>query len=149
MSAKQLAKEIFEDALQASLPKNFISKYCKLDANILHIGDDSYHLEEYKDIYIFGSGKAAYTMGLEMEKLLADKISSGLVVAPYTDKKLKFIEVCEGTHPLPSQKSFDATSKLITQMKECDEDDLYIYLLSGGSSALTELPSQGISLQDF
>jgi len=149
MSVKQLAQDIFTDALEASLPKNFISKYCILDASILQIGEDSYNLQEYKDIYIFGSGKAAYTMASEMEKLLGSKISSGLIVAPQADKKLKFIEVCEGSHPLPSQKSFNATSKLIEAMKKCDEDDLYIYLLSGGSSALIELPSMGINLHDF
>jgi glycerate 2-kinase len=149
MTSKALARKIFTDALEASLPKNFISKYVHLDGSILSVGSDKYKLDTYKNIYVFGSGKAAYTMALEIEKLLKSKIKNGLIVAPHTDEKLKYIEVCEGSHPLPSQKSFDATAKLIDLMQKCDEDDLYIYLLSGGSSALIEFPALGIDLKDF
>ncbi|MFT7004246.1 MAG: glycerate 2-kinase [Sulfurimonas sp.] len=147
MQTKTLAKKIFTDALQASLPKNFIPNYCHLDGEILKIGEDRYKLDDYKNIYVFGSGKAAFTMAHEVELLLGKRVKGGLIVAPKTSAKLKYIEVCEGTHPLPSKKSFDSTQKLIQSMKSCDEDDLYIYLLSGGSSALIELPTEPITLQ--
>lgn len=149
MSYKKLAKKIFSDALEASLPKNFISNHCKLEGDFLSIDDDSYDLSRHKNIYVFGSGKAASTMGFEIEKLLGERIYKGLVVAPSKEIKLKYIEVCEGSHPIPDQKSLDATLKLLAMMKECNEDDLYIYLLSGGSSALIELPIEPISLEEL
>ncbi|MEA1982850.1 MAG: DUF4147 domain-containing protein [Campylobacterota bacterium] len=149
MSNKPLAKKIFMDALDASLPKNFISDHCRLDGDILSIENDSYNLSRYKNIYVFGSGKAAATMALEIEKLLNKRIFKGLVVSSKTDVKLNYVEVCEGSHPLPEKKSLDSTTKLLEMMRECDEEDLYIYLLSGGSSALIELPIEPISLEDL
>jgi len=149
MSHKTLVKKIFSDALEASLPKNFISKYCKLQNDSFLVGEDSYDLAKYKNIYVFGSGKAAFTMAKEIENLLGEKIYKGLVVAPKSQERLQKIEVCEGSHPLPSQKSFDSAKKLLTMMQKCQEDDLYIYLLSGGSSALIELPITPITLEEF
>ena len=149
MSSKTLAKKIFSDALEASLPKNFISKHCRLENELLTVGDDSYDLTKYKNIYIFGSGKAAFTMAKEIENLIGERIFKGLIVMPKSDEKLKNIEVCIGSHPLPSQKSFDSAKKLLKMMQECEKEDLYIYLLSGGSSALIELPIEPISLEEF
>jgi len=149
MDSRVLAREIFADALEASLPKNFISKHCSLEKNILYVKDDVYNLDSYKNIYLFGSGKAAFTMAKEIEELLGEKIHKGLIVAPKTEGKLRFIKVCEGSHPLPTQKSFDAARELIEIMSELQEDDLFIYLLSGGSSALIELPIEPITLQEF
>jgi glycerate-2-kinase len=149
MSNKTLAKKIFNDALEASLPKNFISKHCRLQNNVLIVNEDSYDLAEYKNIYIFGSGKAAFTMAKEIEKLLGERVFKGLIVAPKSDEKLTNIEVCEGSHPLPTQKSFDSAKKLLQMMQECQREDLYIYLLSGGSSALIELPMAPITLDEF
>lgn len=151
MSNTSLAKQIFHDALEASLPKNFISKACQLDGDILKIGTDEYDLAKYKNIYLFGSGKASYTMALEIEDILQDRIDKGLVVSPKIDENsnLKYIQLAEGSHPYPDEKSLSSAKKLITLMQECTEDDLYIYLLSGGSSALIELPIEPISLKDF
>ena len=42
MDSKALAKEVFADALEASLLKKFISKYCSLKENILSVGSKKY-----------------------------------------------------------------------------------------------------------
>lgn len=149
MSSRQVAQKIFQEALEASLPKNFLSKKCKLEGEVLFVNQSSYDLSSYKNIYVFGSGKAAATMAFEMEKILGDRLYRGLVVAPDRKVSLKKIELHEGSHPLPDEKSLNATEKLIEMMQECGEDDLYIYLLSGGSSALIELPIEPISLEDL
>jgi glycerate 2-kinase len=149
MQSKTVAKKIFTDAVEASLPKNFISEYCRLEKDMLYIGSDVYDLSKYKNLYVFGSGKAAFTMAQEMEKLLEEKIYKGLVVAPKTEEKLRFIELCEGSHPIPSEKSLDGAKKLLEMMQESTTDDLFIYLLSGGSSALIELPIEPIRLEEF
>jgi len=70
MQGKKLAEEIFSDALEASLPKNFISKYCTFLEDRLSIGGDVYNLNDYKKVYLFASGKAASTMAKEIEVLL-------------------------------------------------------------------------------
>lgn len=149
MSNKIIATQIYNDALEASLPKNFMHEYCKLENDTLSIGQDKYDLNRYENLYIFGSGKAAFTMAYEMELILGSKINGGLIVCPFTNEKLQYIDVKEGSHPLPSQKSVNSATELLESMNCCSEEDLYIYLLSGGSSALVEIPEETISLEDI
>jgi len=147
--SKILAREIFHDALEAVLPENFMSKYCKLNSDILTIKESNYDLSKYNNLYVFGSGKAAYAMALEIEKIAAAKINDGLVIAPHDSGELEKIKIAIGSHPIPSQKSIDAAKKLVEMMQKCTQDDLYIFLLSGGSSALMEIPIEPITLEDL
>ncbi|MBU0719800.1 DUF4147 domain-containing protein [bacterium] len=149
MYAKDSARDIFHHALQSVLPENFMAGYCRLDDEFLRVSDKKYNLQKYKNIYVFGSGKAAYTMAKEMEKILGDRVYKGLIVSPYDNKELKNIKVRIGSHPVPDQKSLDAAKALLDRMQECGEDDLYIYLLSGGSSALIEIPIPPVDLEDL
>jgi hydroxypyruvate reductase/glycerate 2-kinase len=80
--------------------------------------------------------------------ILGDRVKKPLVVSNY-DENHKDLEVILSSHPLPSQKSIDAGERLISEFRSMDEDDFYIYLLSGGSSALIEKPVGGVSLEDF
>ncbi len=139
MPNREIARNIFDHALHSVLPQNFMSKYCHLEEERLYVENKIYDLSEYKNLYIFGSGKAAYTMAVEVENILGEKIYKGLVVAPYDNGELKKIEVEIGSHPIPTLKSIDSAKALLKMMQECEEDDLYIYLLSGGSSALIEI----------
>lgn len=149
MANESLAVSIFTKALESSLPKNFMHKHCRLEGDILSFEDTTYDLSKYKNLYIFGSGKAAYTMAKEAEKILGDKIYKGLVVSPYDEGELQSIEVVLGSHPIPSGMSIDAATAMSEMMSACDANDLYIYLLSGGSSSLMELPISPISLKDL
>jgi len=44
----------------------------------------------------------------------------------------------KGSHPVPTQESVRAADLLIEKLSALSEDDFFIYLLSGGSSALVE-----------
>ncbi len=149
MPNREIARNIFDHALKSVLPQNFMSKYCHLENELFHVQDKIYDLSEYKNLYIFGSGKAACTMAVEIEKILQNKIYKGLVVAPYDNAELKKIEVKIGSHPIPTLKSIDSAKALFEMMQECEENDLYVFLLSGGSSALIEIPIEPITLQDL
>lgn len=144
-----LARKIFDAALDSVLPKNFMSKSCSLDNDTLIINGSNYELNKYKNIYIFGSGKASYSMAKEIEELLKDKIYKGLVISPYDNGGLNKIEVKIGSHPIPDENSINATKALLELMDECEKDDLYIFLLSGGSSALMELPIEPITVSEL
>jgi len=149
MYTKDIVRDIFNYSLESVLPKNFISRSCNIKDDVLYFENEAYDLSGYKNIYIFGSGKAAYSMAKEMEKILGHKIYKGLVVAPYNNEELQSIKVAIASHPIPTQKSIDSAKALLEMMQECDEDDLYIYLLSGGSSALIEIPIRPITLEEL
>ncbi len=134
---KKEIREIYEAAVLSVMPKNLIG--------------DSLYLKSLKSnkIYLFGSGKASFCMAKEIENIMSENIIDGLIITPNEDKNLKRVEVFQSTHPIPSKKSIIASKKMFEKVKDLKDDDFFIYLLSGGSSALLELPSEPISLDDF
>ena len=148
MCEKQKAKEIFLGALSSVMPKNLIADALSYHDNILTIENERYNLSKYKNVSIFGSGKASIEMAKAMQVLLGDRVTKNMVVSNY-DERVEGVEVIESTHPLPSQKSIDAGEKLIAGFEALGEEDFFIHLLSGGSSALIEKPIEGVSLEDF
>lgn len=128
---------IFNAAIEAVMPNNIIK-------NSTYLKTLTHH-----KIHLFGSGKAAVEMAKAMEKLFGENIIDGFVVSPYSDNSLQRVEVFESSHPIPSQKSLEAAKIMIEKFRALKEDALFIYLLSGGSSALIELPSVGVSLEDL
>jgi glycerate-2-kinase len=52
-----------------------------------------------------------------------------------------------GNHPITSQNSIDGTNKILDMVKNCNENDLLIVLISGGGSALFSKPRT--SLKDI
>jgi|LGOV01.1.fsa_nt_gb hydroxypyruvate reductase/glycerate 2-kinase len=146
MSLKQSAVNIFESALSAVKPKNSIPKRVRLVGNSLHVNQDTYDLKPYKRVFVFGSGKAGYSMALELEKILGTRLSGGLVVSPKAHKNTN-ITFLQSTHPIPSKASLKAGDELLKEFSLLQNDDFYIYLLSGGSSALIESLKSGITLE--
>ncbi len=146
MSAKEKALEIFFYALNAVLPKNLIPENIKIDRNILIIKNDKYEID--RGFYVFGSGKASIEMAKAVESISLEYIIDGVVISNYTEN-LKRIKTLEGSHPVPTEKTINSTQILVEKLKELKEDDFFIYLLSGGSSALLELPIKPITLEDL
>ena len=148
MCDKQKAKEIYLQALSAVMPKNLIPVSLGYHDNVLTIENQSFDLSTYRNIFVYGSGKASIEMARALGLLLGERIAKNVVVSNYHDRVIG-VEIIESTHPLPSQKSIDAGERLIREFEAMGEEDFFIYLLSGGSSALIEKPIEGVSLEDF
>jgi glycerate 2-kinase len=149
MSPKEDARTIFDSALEAIAPQRLVYDACRLENNLLTINGRQYDLDKYERIFVFGSGKAAWPMAQAIETLLKERITAGLIVVPQKTGTLERINIVEGSHPIPSEKSLKSARALRTMMQECREKDLYLYLLSGGSSALIEEPLDPISLEEL
>ena len=57
-------------------------------------------------------------------------------------------DVYVGGHPLPNEEGLRACKEIIKLVDSANEDDLFIVVISGGSSALMSCPIEGITLQD-
>ena len=145
MNYTETLKQAFEEAVNAVLPKNVIPESVKVKDKTLQIENDTYPLKKF---YLFGSGKASIEMAKAIEGILEDYVISGTVVCNYTEP-LKKVKVLEGSHPIPDQKSIKAGETLLKEISSLKENDLFIYLLSGGSSALIEKPIPPITLEDL
>lgn len=51
-------------------------------------------------------------------------------------------------HPVPDNRSLRAASKVLKLLEKTGKEDLVIFLISGGGSALLAMPASGISLED-
>ncbi len=147
MNDKSMIREIFQAGLDKALPKNFIPESVIFKNSILTIDNQSFDLKNYKNIYVYGSGKASIEMVKALPLALKEKISDSFVVCNYHEN-IENIKVFESTHPLPSLKSIESAEKLLKSFKDMAHDDFYIYLLSGGSSAMIEKPIDGFSLEE-
>lgn len=148
MSNRKLLHNTFTELLKRITPQKLLENACCLEGTILTIQGHEYDLSEYKNIYILGSGKAVVAMAEAMKELLSDYSVKTLLVGAYENKTDDFTYI-QSTHPLPSKKSIEAANRLVDTMQGMSKDDLYIYLLSGGTSALVELPVQGVTLEEF
>lgn len=96
-------------------------------------------------------GKAAWQMAKAALDTLG-KVDDGVVITKYDHVKgeLPGVRCYEAGHPVPDGNSFTATKKALNLVQGLSADDTVIFLLSGGGSALFELPLiPGEELQDI
>ena len=104
---------------------------------------------------VLGAGKAGGSMAAAVAGLWpVDAPLSGLVVTRYDyvppDYKNKpgRIEVIEAAHPVPDEAGRRAARRIADLAQGLTADDLVLFLVSGGASALLALPAQGITLDE-
>jgi hydroxypyruvate reductase len=98
---------------------------------------------------VLGAGKASAAMARAVEEHY-DVPLSGLVVTRYGHAvKTRSIEIVEAAHPVPDENGRAAAARMLELVRGLTPDDLALCLISGGGSALTTLPADGISLADM
>ncbi len=151
---RKLTLDILTEGIKAADPFEAINRVVKLKNNILTIGDIwERKLEPSMKIIVIGAGKASAQMAIAIEKILGDKISTGLINVPEenidTLSKLKIIKRQIAGHPFVTKESIESTKKIISLIENLEENDLVICLISGGGSALLEMPFEMITLTDL
>ena len=93
-------------------------------------------------IKLVAAGKAAWQMAKAASNYLGERLEQGIVITKYGHVRgeLPRIRCCEAGHPVPDEGSFDATRKALALTENLTKDDTVLFLLSGGGSALFELP---------
>ncbi|MFA6270346.1 MAG: DUF4147 domain-containing protein [Candidatus Paceibacterota bacterium] len=104
------------------------------------------------EVYFIGIGKCALDGAKVIEGILGGYLTQGMVIDVKDESEaltLKKIQYFKGTHPLPSEQNVEATRQILKMVHGVTEKDLIITLISGGGSALFELPIEGVSLKDI
>lgn len=93
-------------------------------------------------IKLVAAGKAAWQMAKAASNYLGERLEQGIVITKYGHVRgeLPRIRCCEAGHPVPDEGSFDAARKALALTENLSKDDTVLFLLSGGGSALFELP---------
>lgn len=99
---------------------------------------------------VVGAGKAAASMAAALEQAWHDVDLMGCVVTRDGHTvPTRRIRVLEASHPVPDTRSEAAARTMMAEVAGLGPDDLVIALISGGGSALLELPADGLTLDDI
>lgn len=143
-------KTYFDDILFEVQPQNLIKNNCNINTEYIEFEDQKVYFPKNKKIKLYGSGKAVLSMAKAIFETIPSKIEKAILVGNYeNDLKYEQLKYIKAGHPLPNEQSIYAGETLINEFKSHKSDDFYIYLLSGGTSALIESPCEEISLKDF
>ncbi|MBV8515554.1 MAG: DUF4147 domain-containing protein [Acidobacteria bacterium] len=143
---RQLARLIFHETLAAiDIPAAMQRKLWR-DGTVLHCGDELVaELSGFSRVCVIAIGKAAHAMvdGLApvVEGFGAGVQFGGIVSAPTAPASVvEGLRHFVGGHPIPNEASLQAGRAILEELQSCDERTLVFFLLSGGGSALVELP---------
>ena len=124
------AKAIMDAALGAAMPDTAVEKALQKLPEVTG------------KLVLVTAGKAAWQMAAAAYKTLGDKISGGVVCTKYDHCKgpIGNLILSEGGHPVPDANSYGGTQLAIDAVNDLGENDLVLFLISGGGSALFEKP---------
>ena len=130
MSVLTDSQVIMKAALNAALPDTAVGKALQ-------------ELPAYQGrLVLVAAGKAAWQMAAAAVRILGDKVDSGVVVTKYDHSMgpIGNLSIYEAGHPVPDENSYKATQAAIDAVTGLTPEDLVLFLLSGGGSALFEKP---------
>jgi len=139
---KQAALQIFRETLAAiDIPSAMRRKLDRTGSRIF-VNGAPFDLAAFERICVIAIGKASVAMARGLaESLSPDFRAEGIVVAPVAAPGLPegFRSIVAG-HPVPDMGSFAAGRAILDLLAATNQHTLVFFLLSGGGSALVELP---------
>jgi glycerate 2-kinase len=139
---KQLARSIFLETLQAiDIPLAMQRKLQRRGTQVLFDGV-RIELRDFDKMRVVAIGKAAHAMVEGLFAALMPYVNiEGVVSAPTLPKKpVNGLKYFVAGHPIPTTESWGAAEEILDVLKRSDKKTLVFFLLSGGGSALVELP---------
>ncbi len=140
---KKNIKECFDSALKAVDPQHsLMESFCRFPIP---------ELAQAGKYYIISFGKAACAMAETTLAVLPETAMIGkaiIVTNSENARPVKGADLYEAGHPLPDQKGAVAAQIVIDTLRQCQQNDLVICLISGGGSALLPAPVPEISFED-
>jgi hydroxypyruvate reductase len=142
------ATEIFKGAVAACNISSAFDRRLRFEGQTLHrllpdgSGPATINLASYKRIFVIALGKAAGPM-LEtlLDRMKRRKGLRGICCTNQLpeDRNWRF-RYFDGGHPLPNEESFAAARAALALLRKAKKDTLIFFLISGGGSAMFDLP---------
>jgi len=139
---KQLARQIFHETLAAIDVPAAMQRKLRRQGTRIVCGEKTFDLKDFEKIRVVAVGKAAHSTVEGLVFALAPFVGfEGAVAAPSLPKKaVPGLKYFAAGHPMPNEESRKAAEAILALLRKCDAKTLAIFLLSGGGSALMELP---------
>lgn len=138
--------EVAEESLARADPYDAVMRNLSVRDGKLSIGEYEFHIPER--VHVVGFGKASMKMLRAIQDLLGEIVCGGVVITPDVEGWVGSVKILRGDHPLPATNTLKSSLYLLDYLdKEVRGDDLLVVLVSGGGSALFEIPEDGLSLE--
>jgi len=148
--AAVLALAVYSRVLEAVRADRLVEVAVQRADDVLVVQGRPYDLSLYSRVRVVGVGKASVAMAKAIVGILPDRIHDGLIVTKRGHAEpVPGVEVIEAGHPVPDEDSMQAGERTLRFAQECNEQDLVLFVLSGGASALMELPTEGVTLDEL
>ena len=151
---RTIAKSLFSKAVSAVDPYQRLKETVKIDRGDLRVVMSEgltrhFNLKNVRNLYLIGAGKASASMARAIEEIFGDRITRGIISTKFGHGlSLQRTEIIEAGHPVPDGQGLVGARKMIDLLKDSGPQDLVIFLLSGGASALLPLPADAIRLEE-
>lgn len=150
---RQLAKDMIMAGVRAADPTNSVKNNVRMEGNHLIVCGDRYDLSKYNRVLLFGIGKASTPMCAAFESILEpdDGLAITKIGAEINIVETKKIPVRRAYHPEPKEVNIQYSREIWDMVDRIGQDEkvLIVFMVSGGGSALFELPPEGISVDDM
>ncbi|MFB6141203.1 MAG: glycerate kinase [Halosimplex sp.] len=145
---RETALDCIEAAIEGAAPETATRDAVALAEGTLTVGESTYDLDEYDDVVVVGAGKATGGVARALESILGDRLTDGVVVTK-RPVETERVRCAVGDHPVPSERSVEATADLVETVRAADEGTLVLFVLTGGASALLAAPAGSLTISDL
>ncbi len=137
MSVREIAISVVKSAIESVLPERAVKD--ALTAAPIR-----------GSVVLIAIGKAAWRMADAAYGLLGERVARGCVITKdgHSLGTIGKLKIFEAAHPVLEARNLEATREALSMLEGLTEEDTVLFLVSGGGSALFELPLPGISLSD-
>jgi len=144
---------ILAAAIDAVDPDKAVANCLKQDKNHLQVGGQSYDLNRVQRVFLIGFGKASLPMGQAAEKIIGDRLTQGVLISKTHPSKFTIrhssLTIVEASHPVPDERGVEGAQHIIELLQSTTPNDLVLFLISGGGSALLTAPVPEVHLADL
>lgn len=145
-------RRAFHEALRAVEPRTAVRAALAWDGGRLTVDGQHLSLSQGGRFVVIAIGKAAPAMAQGARDVLGERIDRGIILTKHRHmggEPVVGFDVCEAGHPVPDEDGARGTRQVIAAVEGLGPEDVVIALISGGGSALLELPREPLCLADM
>ncbi len=143
---RRVVLEVLEAAVAAVDPASAVEDHLRFDGGRIEIDGG---LPAPRRVDVLAVGKAAAAMCRAASKVLGGAVGRMLVVSEHEEELPSGARFLRGEHPWPGPGSLAAGRAALEFARTVAPDDRLVVLVSGGGSALVEVPADGLTLDDL
>lgn len=138
--------------LRAADPRRAVLSHLRMGSRSLWAGEDVLPIEPSSGVYLVALGKASVAMTQAALEVLGPRLKQGVAAVPKSAGRPALdprIEAIPAGHPLPDEGSLAAGEASFRMLEKAQAPDWVIFLVSGGGSAMMEVPAVGLRFRDL